>query len=370
MVLTRGAVRPDGTTAVAGVRWVGLSWSGDRRIHGRWHSATLVLALAVGPPLGVDDVLVVLDRPHVVERSDDGRDRPEERHHQLQEDPPEAEDVPEPEDPPERAVAAEGGVTPVEEGVEPPALGVLVDLERRVDHLPLVGRPADAGEEVLAHVFEQRAVEAAPRVVLEVRLARRGDRHDASQRGECEPQHRQQRATRVARPQEVPGEHADGHQVERQSHSRPGEAPRPRLLEVDGLGLGLTVARPGRPVPGLSRIVADLTAADPGPGPEHQLEAGAAQGDDRDQNPGPAPFGPLQRLLREDRVQEAAHPGEGRVAPQSQVSHPVHRRQVTDLTQRCNRQRFSPFRKIPSERRIPSQVSFIPPCSLLVNNII
>lgn len=261
-------------------------------------------------------------------------------------------------------------MAPVEEGVEPPGLGALVDLERRVDHLPPVRRPADAGEEVLAHVLEQRAVEAAPRVVLEIRLARRGDRHDAPHRGEGEPQDCEQRAAGVTRPHQVPGEHADSHQVQRQSDTRPGVASRPRLLEVDGLGFRLAVVRPGRPVPGLLRVVVDLTTADPGPRPEHELEAGAAQEDAAGQHPDPASLGPLQRLLREDQVQEVADPGEGCMIPQSQMGQPVHGRQTANPIQRCKRQRLSPFRKVSSERIVPSQVSFIPPYTPLVNNII
>lgn len=346
-MLTRGAVRPDGTTAVAGVRWVVAWWSGDRGSCGRRHCAAAVLVLAVRPPPGVDDLLVVLDHRHVVERGDDGRDRPEEGDHQLDENPPEAEEVPHPEDPPEGAVATERGVAPVEERVEPPGLGLLVDLERGLDLLSLAGRPTDAGHEVLVDVLEQRRLEGASRVVGEVRLAGGPDRQDASERREGEPQHRQQRATRVARPHQVPGEHADGHQVERQTDLRPGEASRPGLLEVDRLLLELT----GRPVLGPVAVVLDLTTADPGPDPEDKLEAGGAQEDDTDQDPGPAPFGPLQRLLREDQVHEVADPGEGRVAPEPQMSQPVHGRQVTDLIQRCDRQRLSPFRKVSSERR-------------------
>lgn len=259
-MLTRGAVRPDGTAAVADVRWVGLWWSGDRGSCGWRHCATAVLVVSVRPPPGVDDLLVVLDHVHVVERGGDGRDRPEERHHQLDEDPPEAEEVPDPEDAPERAVAAERGVPPVEEPVD--RRGVL---ERRLDRRlpPLAERPADAGDEVRVDVLEQRRLEAGTGVVGEVRLASGPDRQNAPRRREDEPQHRQQRATCVARPQEVPGEHADGHEVERQADLEPGEASRPRLLEVDRLPLELTLVRPGRPGRGAHGVVVDLTTTQP-----------------------------------------------------------------------------------------------------------
>lgn len=364
MALTRGAVRPDGTTAVAGVRWV-VVWSGGcRSDRGRLDAAT-VAALAVRPPLGVHHVLVVLHRPHVVERGDHGRDRPEERHDQLQEDSPEAEEVPHPQDAPERAVAAELGVAPVEEPVDRGGV-----LERRLDLGPLAERPADAGQEVLADVLEQRRLEAASRVVGEVRLARRGDRHDAPHRGEGEPQHRQQRAARVAGPHEVPGEHADGHQVERQSDPGPGEASRPRLLQVDRLGLELARIRPGGPGRGTLAAVADLAPAEPRPRPVDELEGHAEHEHSVDHQPGPAGFGPLQRLLREDQAQQVADPGEGRVPPQSQVGQPVHRRQMFDLSPRCVKQRLSPFRKVSRERRVPSQVSVISFYYILVNNIV
>lgn len=357
-MLTRGAVRPDGTTAGADVSWVGLWWSGDRRSRRRRHYATTVLVVAVRPPPGVDGLVVVLDHVHVVERGGGDGDRPEEGDHQLDEDSPEAEEVPDPEDAPERAVAAERGVAPVEEPVD--RRGVL---ERRLDRrlLPLAERPADASGEVRVGVLEQRRLEAGAGVVDEVRLAGGPDRQDAPERREGEPQHRQQRATRVARPHQVPGEHAGGHEVERQADLEPGEASRPRLLEVDRLPLELALVRPGRPGRGTHGVVVDLTTTQPGPRPVDELEGHEDHEQRVDREQGPARLGPLQRLLREHDVHEVTDPGEGRVAPQLQMRQPVHRRQLTDLIQRCDRQRLSPFRKVSSERRIPSQVSFISP---------
>lgn len=314
-------------------------WSGDHGGCARC-GATLVLVVAVRAPPGVDDLLVVFHHVHVVERGDDGRDGPQEGRRQLEEDPPEAEEVPYPEDAPERTVPAERGVAPVEEPVD--RRGVL---ERRLDLLPLAGRPADASHEVRVHVLEQRTLEAASRVVGEVDLASRGDRHHASRRGEGEPQHRQQRAACAARPQKVPGEHRHRHQVERQTDSRPGEASRPRLLEVDRLLLELARARSVRPGGGPVRVVVDLTTTDPRPSPENEFEAGAAQNDDADQEPDPVDLVPSQHLLGEDQVQQVADPGEGRVAPESQVRQPVHRWQAVDFSQRCCEQRLSPFRR-------------------------
>jgi hypothetical protein len=294
----------------------------------------VVLVVAVSPPPGVDHVLVVLDRPHVVERGDHGRDRPEERHDQLDDDPPEAEEVPEPEDTPERAVAAERGVSPVEESVDHRRV-----LERRLDRTTLVERTAHSGDEVSADVLEQRCLDRVVRVVGAVRLTRRGDRQDAPHRSEGEPQHRQERTARSTRPQQVPGEHADGHHVERQTDQRPGEASRSRLVEIDRLLLGLARVRTGSPVRGPVLVVVDLTTTHPGPRPEHQLEGHEDHEQAGDHDPDEASLRPLQCLLREDQVQQRSDPGEGSVSPQPEVDQPVDGRQITDLPERCVKQR-------------------------------
>lgn len=329
-----------------------------------WRDVTVVLVLPVGPPPGVDHVLVVLDRPHVVERRNDSGDGPEEGHHQLDDDPPEAEEVPEPEDPPERAVAAERGVAPVEEPVD--RRGVL---ERRLDRAALAGRPAHSGDEVGADVLEQRRFDRVVRVVGAVGLTRRRDSDDAPHRGEGEPQHREERSACAARPQQVPGKHADGHRVERQPDQGPGEASRLRLFQVDRLLLELACVRTGRPVRSLVLVVVDLTTAHPGPRPEHQLEGHEDHEQARDHDPDEPGLGPLQRLLREDHVQQRSDPGEGRVAPQAEMDQPMHGRQITDLPQRCVKQRLL-LPKVRNERRVPSQVSFIPFYESIVNNIV
>ncbi len=320
---------------------MGCCWL--RRVVSPVHDSALddlavVLALAVPAPPGVHPVLVVLHAAHVEERGSDGRDWPEERDEQLDKQPPETQEVPEAEHTPERPVLAEGGVSPVEEPVEPARV-----LERRLDVPLLIGRPRDSREEVVVDVLEQAGFQPVVRVVCPVRLAGDGDEHRTTHRREDEPQHGHQETTRVPRPHQVPQVHAHSHQVQRQPEHRPGESPCPCTHEVDRLRLALTGARAGGPVLSPTAVVPDLSTAHPAPQPPHQFERHPGQDDDRDDEPPQPVATPLQQVLREDGSQEVAHPGERGVVPHTEVREPVHRGQIAHLIHNVG-QRPHPFR--------------------------